>query len=59
MEIQADFGISNRLAELVKNLSKLEAARLNNQSKVELRVERYVTPLAVLPLAVYANRFGF
>ncbi|MGB8312194.1 MAG: hypothetical protein WCE81_10090 [Halobacteriota archaeon] len=58
MEILAGFSISKRLAELVNNLSELEEAQLNNQSKIELYVGSYATPLSVLPLAVYADRFG-
>jgi CRISPR/Cas system CMR-associated protein Cmr5 small subunit len=57
VEIRADFSISNRLDELVENVSELEAAWLNGQSKAELYTERLATPLAILPIAVYANRF--
>lgn len=57
MELRARFGISERLKELVNNLSELDRARLNNQSEVKLHAERTATPLAVLPLATYANHY--
>lgn len=57
MELRARFGISERLDELVNNLSELDGARLNNQSEVKLYAERTATPLAVLPLAIYANYY--
>lgn len=58
MELQGSFSISDRLDELAKNILEMESARIRGESEVELSTVNYVTPLAILPLAVYANRYG-
>lgn len=57
MELRANrFGISDRVIELVENLVELENAKLDGASEVELSEVKFVTPLSILPLAVYANQ---
>lgn len=59
MQLQAGFGISDRLYELAKNLSEMEKARVNGESEFELSAKvSYITPLAILPLAVHANHYN-
>lgn len=56
MELQAKpFGISDRIDELVRNLSEMKKAWLKDETEVELSRVNFVTPLAILPIAVYAN----
>lgn len=59
MQIQANcFGISERLTELRQNLSELELAKEKGKDKVKLTKAAFITPLSILPLAVYANNNG-
>ncbi len=59
MKLQAKpFGISDRLDELVNNLSEMHNALQNGENEVDLSSVKFVTPLAILPLAVYANNNG-
>ena len=55
MKIQANrYGISERLKELVANLEELEYTKQNEIPVVELSKAKFITPLSILPLAVYA-----
>ena len=59
MKLQAKpFGISDRLDDLVNNLSEMHNALQNGENEVDLSSVKFVTPLAILPLAVYANNNG-
>jgi hypothetical protein len=59
MKLQAKpFGISDRLDELVSNLSEMQKVSENGECEVNLSKVNFVTPLAILPLAVYANNNG-
>lgn len=58
MELLGHFGIADRITELKKNLLEMEKVRLDGESEVELSTVEFVTPLAILPLAVYANHHG-
>ncbi|MCW4017379.1 MAG: hypothetical protein NWF00_01635 [Candidatus Bathyarchaeota archaeon] len=59
MEIQAKpFGISERLDEVANNLAEMEKALLKGKREVELSTVKFVTPLSILPLTVYANHNG-
>lgn len=59
MELQAKpFGISDRLDELVSNLTEIAKAKSEGCTEIELSKVGFVTPLAILPLAVYANYHG-
>ena len=56
MELQAKpFGISERLNELVNNLSEMQRTLQKGKKEIELSNVSFVTPLSILPLAVYAN----
>jgi hypothetical protein len=56
MELQAKpFGISDRIDELNNNLAEMEEAKFHGAQEVELSRVNFVTPLSILPLAVYAN----
>lgn len=56
MRLQANrYGISERIHEIIRNLAELETAKLEGASEVELSEVKFVTPLSILPLAVYAN----
>ncbi len=58
MELQAkQFGISDRIDELIRNLAEMKTARLRGEAEVELSKVNFVTPLAILPIAVYANHY--
>ena len=48
------FGISERIEELVDNLEELETAKLKGLNKIELSQAKFITPLSLLPIAVYA-----
>lgn len=48
------FGISERIAELIENLEELERAKLERTREVELSTAKFITPLSILPIAVYA-----
>ena len=58
MELQGSFSISDRVNELAENIFEMEQARINGESEVELSTVKFATPLAILPLAVYANHYG-
>jgi hypothetical protein len=58
VEILAQHGISNRLHELVRNLTELVVAKSDGKSEVELSTVEFVTPLSILPLAAYGNHYG-
>jgi hypothetical protein len=56
MRLQANhFGISERIAELIINLEEMENAVNRGKNTVNLTDVDFVTPLSILPLAVYAN----
>lgn len=54
MQIQASYGISKRIDELINNLEELESAVHNSDSQVDLCKVKFVTPLAILPLVTFA-----
>jgi hypothetical protein len=57
MKIQASaYGISDRLTELTSNLQELEQAKNNGVSEVNLTNASFITPISILPLAVYATQ---
>jgi anti-sigma regulatory factor (Ser/Thr protein kinase) len=59
MKLEAKpFGIFDRLEELAINLSEMKKAILKEKTSVDLSTVQFVTPLAILPLAVYANHYG-
>jgi len=59
MELEAKpFGISDRIDELISNLAEMEKAKFQEAQEVELSRVNFVTPLSILPLAVYANDNG-
>jgi len=58
VELRGSFSLSDKVTELAKNVSEMEQARIMGQSEVELSTVKFVTPLAILPLAVFANRYG-
>ncbi len=51
-----NFGISGRITELISNLKELESAKVLGISKVILSRAKFITPLSILPLVVYANQ---
>jgi hypothetical protein len=56
MKIQANrYGISERVKELVANLEELEYCKHNDIPVIELSNAKFITPLSILPLAVYAD----
>jgi hypothetical protein len=56
VKIQAStYGISDRLTEVIANLEELEQAKNNGNSEVNLTKANFITPISILPLAVYAN----
>jgi hypothetical protein len=59
MELKAKpFGISDRLHELINNLSEMQNAFQKGKEEIELSTVNFVTPISILPLAVYANNNG-
>lgn len=59
MKLQAiPFGVSERLNELVNNLAEMQEAKEKNANMIDLSSVKFVTPLSILPLAVYANNNG-
>jgi len=48
------FGISERIDELINNLEELENAKIKGSRKVVLSRAKFITPLSILPIAVYA-----
>jgi hypothetical protein len=58
VEIVRQHGISNRLYELVKNLTELVSEKNAGKSEIELPTVEFVTPLSILPLAAYGNQYG-
>jgi hypothetical protein len=55
MKIQAStYGISDRLTELIGNLQEMEQAKKEGTNEVNLTKASFITPISVLPLAVYA-----
>src|SRR5450759_1486091 len=59
MKLQAvPFGVSERIVELVNNLSEMEDAFGKGTGTVDLSIVKFVTPLSILPVALYANNFG-
>jgi hypothetical protein len=56
MKIQAStYGISDRLTELIGNLQEMEQAKKEGTNEVSLTKASFITPISVLPLAVYAT----
>ncbi len=49
------FGISERIDELIKNIAEMEKAINSGKKSIDLIQVKFVTPLSILPLAVYAN----
>lgn len=56
MQVVANpYGISTRIDELILNLKEMETAIKKKKKSVDLTEVKFVTPLSILPLAVYAN----
>jgi hypothetical protein len=56
MKLEAKpFGISDRLDEMINNLSEMQDVLDDGEDEVELSTVNFVTPLSILPLVVYAN----
>ncbi|MGA2308479.1 MAG: hypothetical protein ABSG57_02885 [Candidatus Bathyarchaeia archaeon] len=55
MEIRHHYGISERIDELVQNLEELNSALRNDIPYTDLCRADFVTPLSILPLAVFAS----
>lgn len=58
MEVRNYFDPLSRLAEMQRNLRTLKQYADSKRKSIELRVERWVTPFGLLPLAVYAKSLG-
>jgi len=54
MRIRESYGIFNRIEELIDNLEELENAVLSGDKYVELQEVNFITPLSILPLAIYS-----
>lgn len=55
MEITVEFNTIDIISQLIGNLKELETASESLLKKVDLKVKRYVTPMSILPLCVYAH----
>jgi len=58
MEITNEFNTLRRLAQMHINLRTIKQYAESNRKSIQLRIENWVTPFGVLPLAVYANTLG-
>ncbi len=58
MEIRHRFDTLLILADMQRNLSVLKRAKAARKKTVELRIEKWATPIGLLPLAIYANRLN-
>lgn len=58
MQIEHHFGITERISELAENLKELGQAVYKGRDNVDLCKADFVTPLSILPLAVYASNNG-
>jgi hypothetical protein len=56
MEIFGHYGISKRIDEMIINLKELDDALRKGQKQAELCKVGWVSPLSILPLAVFANK---
>jgi anti-sigma regulatory factor (Ser/Thr protein kinase) len=55
MKIRNYYGISQRVDELVQNLKELDEALHEDKRHADLCKAEFVTPLSILPLAVFAS----
>lgn len=56
MKLEAStYGISDRITELIANLDEMKTAKSKGTKEIELSKAGFITPLSILPLAVYAN----
>ena len=58
MEMRHRFDTLLILADMQRNLSVLKRAKAARKKTVELRIEKWATPIGLLPLAIYANRLN-
>ena len=56
MEIRPRFDTLLILADMQHNLSILQRAKATGKKTVELKIEKWATPLGLLPIAIHANR---
>jgi hypothetical protein len=55
MQIENQYGITERIIELITNLKELDEALQKGKRQVDLCKVEFVTPLSILPLAVFAS----
>jgi hypothetical protein len=55
MEIKRQFNTLQILAEMQRNLGVLRRASLTGRKSVELKIDKWATPIGLLPLAIFAN----
>jgi hypothetical protein len=55
MQLNKEYNTSKRLSELINNLKDLHATVVDGKNSCELCPVGWVTPISILPLAVYAN----
>ena len=58
MEVRSYYDTLRRLAEMQRNLGALKQYADSNRNSIELKVEKWVTPFGLLPLAVFADGLG-
>jgi hypothetical protein len=55
MQLNREYSTSKRLLELISNLKELHQTAVDGKNISEMCPVRWVTPISILPLAVYAN----
>ncbi len=58
MEIKGHFGVSERIIELIDNLTEMDKVRNRLKKTAVLKKAGWTAPLSVLPLAIFSNSYG-